>query len=185
MPQTGRMSADELVPGAATSRGARIEPIILEDVPDRAFGYRPNPQLPEFAHNPGIAPGIFFGQLDDQLADLLNSAPPSALRNWNPLPSGPFVLSNPAQKGTRCDNGDELIDGFAELGSESQQPLSLLGRISDTRWELAPQDFILNLQVADLPSQFLLGTAGNHEQKRAKYRGHGIGLSESQTVVWQ
>lgn len=40
LPQAGCMAADELVPRAATSPGARIEPVFLEDVADRAFGYR-------------------------------------------------------------------------------------------------------------------------------------------------
>jgi hypothetical protein len=54
LPQTCRMSSDELVPRAATSRGTRIQPALLEDVAD---GARPNPQFPKFTHNPGQTPG--------------------------------------------------------------------------------------------------------------------------------
>jgi hypothetical protein len=136
LPQAGRMPIDELVPRRSTSFGARIEPIFLENVADRTFGFRPNPQLPEFTHNPGIAPFVFICQLDEQLAALLSRAPPSPLRNSKPLLGGPLVLPNPAQEGTRCDDRDELIDGSAEFGSEPQQPLSFFGRNRDACWEL-------------------------------------------------
>lgn len=69
MPPAGCVAFDEFIPGRSGSFGAGIEAVFLEDVADRAFGDREDPQFFELADNAGIAPVVFLGQFDDQPAD--------------------------------------------------------------------------------------------------------------------
>ena len=45
-------------------------------------------------------------------------------------------------------------------------------------WQLAPQDFVLDLEVADLPRQLFLGCAGDQQQQGLKEVLHRGRLTE-------
>jgi hypothetical protein len=95
LPQTDRMAAKKLIPGSTGPLGARIEAIFLEDVANRTLAQGTDSELPEFAHDSRVAPGIFLGQLDDQLSDLLGCTTPTTLRIRVTFSAGPFVFPNP------------------------------------------------------------------------------------------
>jgi len=80
----------------------------------------------------------------------------------------PQASPNPAQERTRRDDGHHLVNGFAQLGSELQQSLAFLRCNRDPRRTLASQHLLFDLQMADLPGQFSLRYAGNHEQQTSE-----------------
>ena len=156
--------------------------MLLEDVANRAFGNGTDPQFPELADNPGIAPGVFLGQPNYQSSNLFACATSSTFCSRDAFLSISLFLSNPPQKGAGRDDRHDLVKGLAELGSEFQQPLPYFGRDRNARRELATQDFVLNLQIADLSSQFFLVSTGNYEQQRAEDRDHRCWRAEAQSI---
>ena len=78
------------------------------------------------------------------------------------------IFLNPLQKRSGRDDARELMQGFPQLGAKPERPLPLLGRDRDPGRQLAPQKLVLNLHIADLPSQFVLPLTGDDQQQRAK-----------------
>jgi hypothetical protein len=74
------------------------------------------------------------------------------------------------------DDRDDLVQRPTELGGEPDEPILLLLGDRHSRRQLAPQDFVLNLEVTDLPSEFLLCRAGNDQQQRPVDVPHGVNL---------
>ena len=71
------------------------------------------------------------------------------------------------------DYRDDLVQCTAELGGEADQPVLFLLGDRHPRRQLAPQDLVLNLEVTDLPGEFLLCRAGDNEQQRTVDVPHG------------
>src|SRR5262249_49173839 len=120
LPQTGSMAFEKFIPRRAGSLGAGFEAAFLQNVADRTLADRANPQLPEFTHDSGVAPGVFLGEFDDQLSDLFGRASSTSPCSRQYFSAGSFLFANPAQKGSGCDDGHDLVNGFAKLDTELQ-----------------------------------------------------------------
>src|SRR4051812_14197613 len=66
LPQTGRVGSDELIPCWAGALRAWLQAVLPEDIADGALADRANSEFAELAYNSRIAPGVFFGEFDDQ-----------------------------------------------------------------------------------------------------------------------
>ena len=88
LPKGVGVDLDELVPRAGSTLGARVDTFFLENSSDSRATNAADPQLPQFADDPGVAPLILLGEADDDLADRLGSTfPAHLLRGRLPLAS--------------------------------------------------------------------------------------------------
>lgn len=76
-------------------------------------------------------------------------------------------------------NRHQFVDRRSKLGGELRQPVLLLLSHGHPGRQLAPQDFVLDLELAHLPGQFLLGRARDQQQQGLKQVLHCGRLSES------
>jgi hypothetical protein len=67
-----------------------------------------------------------------------------------------------------------VLDGRANLLAEFEQPAAFRWRHGHPLGEFRAEDFVLGLQVLDLPGQFGLAQAGEHQDERMKKSGHGL-----------
>lgn len=168
LPQGVSVPLEELIPGAASPLRTRLQPLGLEDVPDRRLADRVDAELLEFPDDSGIAPVVLFSHADDELADLFVGTPSS------PASLGSLLfLSDPAQESSWGHDRHQLIKGLTELGAELHQTLPLVLGDRDPGGQLASEDFVLDFQVTDLPRQLFLRGAGDDEHQRAVDREHG------------
>jgi len=72
----------------------------------------------------------------------------------------------------------QFVDRRSELGSKLRQPVLLFLGYGDPGRQLTPQDFVLDLEVADLPGQLFLGRAGDQQQQGLKQVLHCGRLGE-------
>jgi hypothetical protein len=70
LPQTGSMALQKFIPGSTSPFGTRIKPRRFENIFHGTLFNRTDAQLLEFADDSLIAPDIFLGHANDQLADL-------------------------------------------------------------------------------------------------------------------
>lgn len=176
LPECGCMNLQEFVPGAEPALRAWIVAVRLQDVFHCVPGHGSNVEFPELAEDAGKSPSVLSGQLQDDGPDVGGRGAASALRR------APFsrsaILSDPAADRVGMDDRRQLVERASQLGSESRQPVALLRRDVHNPRQLAPQDLVLNLEVADVPGELLLCGAGNEEQQRSVNVAHG-------TVRWK
>jgi hypothetical protein len=79
--------------------------------------------------------------------------------------------SNPLQERVGGHDGRQLAQHLpSQLLRKSYQPVLFFGRDRDAFWQLAAEDFVLDLQVFDLAGQFFLRCAGDYQQEGTEIR---------------
>ncbi len=110
-----------------------------------------------------VAPVILTGQFEDQLADLLLR--PRAALLHGLLPARLLRVTNPAPQGVGMHNRHQLAQRLSQLRSELHQPVLFLRRHRHPLGKFAAEDFVLDLQVTDVPGQLQLRRAGDQQQQ--------------------
>lgn len=171
LPERRSVLLDELVPGAFAAFGARVIPGVFQDSLHGVSRDRADSEFFEFAENAGVAPLILFRQLQDDLADLFRGATAAAFHRCF-LPAL-LIRPNPSQQRVGGHNSRKLPQHLpTQLQRESHQPILFLRRNRDAFWQLAAEDFVLDLQVFHLAGQLFLGRAGDHQQQGLKNVRH-------------
>jgi|GEM_PF-5593368 len=169
LPECGRVTLDELVPGAAGEPlWAGVDAVLLENVAQRRLADL-DAQLLEFAPKPSKTPVVLAGQANDDFARLLRGAGSPTLGHDRCLLAG----GDPASEGPDADDGDQMLKGGAHRFAKFDQPLALCRRDSDPRRQLAPQNLVLSLEILDLADELFLGRAGQQEKERLEGGLHG------------
>ena len=152
---------NEVMPSAAATFRPGIETILLQDAADGRPGDAADAELPEFAENPPVAPAGGLGHLDDQLADLFRLPRPSPFARLHARPA----LAQPAGKGSRVDDGDDLLDLRAEPHAELQELGPFCRSHFDPFGQLVAKHPVLGLQILDHLDEFFLGGPGQEQQE--------------------
>jgi hypothetical protein len=185
LPEGGRVHLEELVPGLLAALRTGIEAVLTHDVGDKLIGDFLRRQLADFAPDTRVAPArIRTGQLEDQLADIDASASAGLTRHLARL-----ILAEPAQKGRRRHDGDEVLDRAPQRFTQANQPAPLLGRDHDTFRQTGTQLLVLGLgelklsdRVLELPSHGRVGQLGQKDDQRVENGPHESILQQSQVV---
>jgi hypothetical protein len=113
--------------------------------------------------NAGVAPARVLGQFENQLADRLGSRSTTTFGGNMLLPPAP--VPNPTTQRAWVYYRDDLVQCPAKLCGEASQPVFLFLSHRHPRRQLAAEDLVLDLEIADLPSEFLLRRAGDKQQR--------------------
>jgi hypothetical protein len=113
-----------------------------------------------------------LGKFEDQLADRLCGRPATSLRGNKLVTPTPFP--NAATQRARVDDSDNLAQCLAKFSGEANESDRFLFVDRYPRRQLAPQDLVVNLELADLTSEFLVRCARNNAQQRLVNISHGV-----------
>jgi len=172
LPKRDGMALEEFVPSSGPALRTWIKSVLPKNAFDSVTRNRTNPKFLQLAQNASVTPVILAGKLQHQPANLFGFASAATFDNFA-LPSGSFVLTNPPKDGAGRDDADQVTQHSAELRGEPHQPLSLGQGDRDPRRQLAPQDFVLDLQVLDLPGELGMRGRGNDHEQGLEELGHG------------
>lgn len=170
LPEGRGVAFQELIPGSLPSDWAGWEIRLPQNSLDGALGQRDS-KFRELAPDPPVAPSVLAGQFQDQPTnrECGHGAAPLSARSFLPVD---LRLSDPAKERSRSDDGHELVNGLPQLFSHLQEPLALRARDGDPVGKLAPEDFVLDLEIPDLASQFFVRRRGDYVEDRVEDAGH-------------
>jgi hypothetical protein len=176
-PERGSMDLDELVPRTDAPFRTRVESVFPQDVANGASANNTDAQFLQLAQNASEAPAILAGHFQVQPPKI---DPGSGPTFFPPCHRQSPALANPAAKRVGVNDRDELIHGLAQLRTKANQPVPFVRSERNSGRQLISQDSILDLQVADMPSQFFLGRSGKYQEKPSvdvTHRGNFIKCS--------
>ena len=157
------MNFQKLIPGAGSAFRPRFKSTTQQNVLDRVSSDRLDAELSQFSENPRVAPAVVFRQLEHQLFDV-------GPRSWSPnFPAflcALCCLAHPPPDGVRMHDGRQFVQSLAEILGEPAQPSFLSFGETQPGRQLAAQNLVLYLEVADLPGQFLLHGARDQQNQR-------------------
>ena len=169
LPERIDVGLKELVPGPRTTLGTRLDALFLEDVLDSGLRYAADTQFSEFSENPDVSPARLFSKTDDDLADRFQSSGSAHLLGL--LAAGFFA--DPTLVGPLVDDRNELRRTWTYGSAQFEQPLSLVPLEEDSLLGYPDAEhLVLSLVKLVLPAQFVLGAAGQVEQKWRKPACH-------------
>src|SRR5262249_24613428 len=148
----------ELVPGPFPAFRTWVKACRFEDVLHCVLRDGADAQLLEFPQDSGVSPVVFPGELQDQPPDLLDGSAAATPDWWFPPPLS--CLADPPAKCVGMHDRHQLVEGPSQACPEFEQPPALLGSDRDLFGQLTAEDFILDLQISDLPGQLFLGRPG-------------------------
>ena len=120
------MALDELFPGRFAAIGSRVDAMFAQDVGDRRPRDLIESELLEFAVDARVAPAVFAGQSQDQVANFLVGSRPARLLG---VRLGVGIGGSSSEEGARRDDADEsqmaLPRGLAEAKQASPPSLAV------------------------------------------------------------
>lgn len=120
-----------------------------------------DPELPEFPDYSCVAEARSFGDLDHQLPDLSRFS----LASLGILVRFRLFLLQPAVERGGMDDGDQLLDGPADLLPQGDQFIPFVRSGMNLPLDSRPQDLILRLQKLNVLGQFPIRGRGNQGQE--------------------
>ena len=177
-PERVFVGCDELLPSLLAR--LRINPVLFEQVTDRAPADAVYLDLLEFAKDACVTPaGVLPGQAEDELLNLGLGAWTTGLLLSLAGVAGLRLLGDPAGEGSGRDDGDQILDGVAQRFAELDETLLLGIGDADLLGQLAAEDFVLNLEKLDLFDELGVGGVSQHEEQRGHNPGHGLNFRKS------
>jgi hypothetical protein len=183
LPECGGVNLDELVPRTHAPFGTWVESVFTQDVSNGASANNTDTQFLQLAQNACEAPSVFAGHFEDQTTDVNPGSRPAFLPSIHRRSP---ALTNPATERVRMDDGDQLIQGFTQFGTKSNEPISFVRSQSDPRGQFVSQDPVLNLQVADMPGEIFVGRGRKNQQESSidvAHRGNLIKCSRGNRLA--
>jgi hypothetical protein len=129
-----------------------IEAVILQKPFDGCARDTVDAEFLEFPQDSALTPASCFSHVENQLPDLLRFPQPSPLAGSFPRPA----FSEPAGKGSRMDDGNDLLEPRAEPHAELQQFGPFRRDRFDSFGQSAAKHAVLGLEILDHLDQFLL-----------------------------
>ena len=171
------MSLDELRPTAVAALRPRIETVILQETFDSCSRDIVDAELLEFAQDSTVAPPGGLGHVQNELPDLFRLSGTATLAG---LLSG-LTLAQPAGKGSRMDDGNDLLDLRAEPHAELQQFGPFRRGRFDPFGQSAAKHAVLGLEILDHLDEFLLRRT-RQEQQEGVYKPLHVGTIRKSLV---
>src|SRR5262245_12512390 len=116
------MALQEVVPRPLPALRAGVETFLLQNLDHRRTRDRTDAKALQLAQNAGVAEAAFAGDPHDEGANVRGGRATAGASSY--APRFPLGLQ-PAQKGPRRDNGDQVLDGRPQLATVAEQPLPL------------------------------------------------------------
>jgi len=174
-PNSFEVHLNEIAPTAAPTFRTGIETVLLQDAANRGSGDVVNTELPEFTENSPVAPAGLLGHFDNELTDLFRFPRPSSFAKLHSR----FAFAEPASKGSRMDDGNDILDFRPKPRAELQQFGPFRRSHVDPFGKLISKNPVLGLQILDhLDELFFRGTS-EEQQERVDESLHGSTMRKS------